>query len=278
MQIYSNDFFNELQQKCNAFKKEFPDEIQCSILILELVNSKIKELHDWIIDYRFDNIDSEIQFFKEQKPKIVCKLIFYSTIIEIESNAPSGNKTKEKYYTKELNKILRSSKINTIFYQYYRSKACHNDAKYFTRNRDKNLRYYESHIINYDIRSSTSHDYYVAQIMANDRLANHYESKILSMNTFLENSNHLPTLNWTGNKVDLTELIYALHSKKVINYGNADIKELAVFFSTVLNIDLEDNIYRWYSDIKNRKITRTKFLEALAEILNNKMDQEDSFK
>lgn len=277
MHIYSNDFFNELDIKCNTLKNQFSDEIQSSILILELVKSKIKELHDWLIDYKFENIESEIQFFKVQKPKIISKLIFYSAIIEIESNAPSGNKTKSKYYNKELVKIIRSSKINNIFYQYYRSKASHNDSKYFTRNRDKNLRYYESHIINYDIRCSTSHDYYVAQIIANDSLIMHYENKInaLSFNNVNEFQNNLPKLNWTGNKIDLTELIYALQAKRVINNGDTDIKELAIFFETIFNVQLEENIYRWYSDIKNRKLIRTKFIDSLSEILNQRLNQED---
>jgi len=277
MHQYSNEFFNELELKCISLKNEYKDEILSSIAILDLVNPKIKELYDWLTDYKFENIATEIQFFKEQKPKLISKLIFHNAIIEIEANAPFGNHSKEKYYKKELNKIFRYSKTNTIFYQYYRSRASHNDSKYFTRNRDKKLRYYESHIINYDARVSSSHDYYVAQIIANDLLSNYLEERIeaITKNCNLYHSSQLTSLNWTGNKIDLTELIYALHTKKVINNGNVEIKALAIFFETIFNIQLEDNIYRWYSDIKNRKIVRTKFIDSLSEILNQKLNQED---
>lgn len=277
MHQYSNDFFNKLESIFNAIKKENPEQIIFSNKILEIVNKRIKELHHWLIDYKFESTEHEILFFKEQKPKLISKLIFYNAIIEIESNAPSGNKLKERYYRKELNKIFRYSKTNTIFYQYYRSRASHNDLKYFTRNRDNNLRYYESHIVNYDVRLSTSHDYYVAQIIANDLLTNYLEERIeiVTKNCNLYNYSQLPSLNWTGNKIDLTELIYALHTKKVINSGDTDIKELAIFFGTIFNIQLEDNIYRWYSDIKNRKIVQTKFIDALSETLNQKLNQED---
>lgn len=275
--MYSNDFFNELEAKFNYIKRNNPEQIVFSNKIVEILNQKINELHNSLINYKFESVEQEINFFKEQKPKLVSKLIFYNAIIEIESNAPSGNKLKERYYEKELNKIVRYNKTNSIFYQYYRSKASHNDLKYFTRNRDKNLRYYESHIINYDVRLSTSHDYYVAQIIANDLLTNYLEERLekVTSNCNLYNYNQLPSLNWTGNKIDLTELIYALHSKRVINNGDTDIKELAIFFGTIFNVQLEDNIYRWYSDIKKRKTDRTKFTEALLESLNQKLNQED---
>ena len=263
MHKYSSTFFDQIVQKCNQIKRENPNEIQYSLAILELVNSSIKELYDWLIEFKFNKVEEEIEFFKYQKPRIISKLIIYSTIIDIESKAPSGNKTKQKYYAKELNKILKKSSINTIFYQYYRANATHNDAKYFTRNRGKNLRYYESHIINYDIRCSTSHDYYVAQIIANDDLAMYYEKKIKALTTNNNFDKQLPILNWTGNKVDLTELIYALHTKKVINHGNVDIKELAIFFGIVFNVKLEDNIYRWYSDIKIENYLEQSFWKRL---------------
>jgi hypothetical protein len=82
-------------------------------------------------------------------------------------------------------------------------------------------------------------------------------------------------MNWTGNKIDLTEVIYALHHQKVINGGNIEIKELATYFGKVFNIDLEETIYRNYTDIKNRKNVKTKFLNHLSEDLNIKIIEEE---
>ena len=85
----------------------------------------------------------------------------------------------------------------------------------------------------------------------------------------------IPNLNWTGNKIDLIEIIYALHHQKVINGGNIEIKELATYFGKVFNIDLEENIYRSYVDIKNRKTVKTKFLNNLSENFNSKIIEEE---
>ena len=195
----------------------------------------------------------------------------------IESNLPIAKEFKIKYLKKEINKIYQYSKDNSFFNQYYRSGSTHNDTKYFTRYRDKNLNYYECHSINYDISVSTSHDFNVAQILANDQIIFYLEDKLEKLLTnSTQKSNQInSTLNWSGNRIDLIEVIYSLHTQKVINNGNTDIKELAICFGQVFNIDLEDCIYRSYLDIKNRKTARTKFLNTLSENFNNRMTEEE---
>ncbi|ELY2018714.1 RteC domain-containing protein, partial [Flavobacterium psychrophilum] len=169
------------------------------------------------------------------------------------------------------------SRKNRDFYQYYRSRATYNDEQYFLRNIDKtviNNYYFE---LNYDVQLCTSHDYKTAVIMSNDLFSALLEDKLEKINNscsiehpFLQSS-----LNWTGNKIDLIEVIYALHHQKVINGGNIEIKELATNLGKVFNIDLEENIYRSYVDIKSRKTVKTKFLNHLSESLNAKIIEEE---
>ena len=71
------------------------------------------------------------------------------------------------------------------------------------------------------------------------------------------------SLQWTSSKTALTELIYALHHSRSINNGNADIKEIAIMFQKVLHFDIGD-YYKTFSEIKSRKISRTKFLDDLS--------------
>ena len=73
----------------------------------------------------------------------------------------------------------------------------------------------------------------------------------------------------------MVELIYALKHAGLINNGNTDVKELATHLGKVFNIDLEDNIYRIYQDIKLRKIVRTKFLNRITDNFNQKLNEED---
>jgi hypothetical protein len=81
-------------------------------------------------------------------------------------------------------------------------------------------------------------------------------------------------LFWTGNKTDLIELLYALQSSKCINSGTTDIKELASHFEHFYNVDL-GNYYHTFIDIRSRKTSKTRFLDKLIEMLNQRMDSLD---
>jgi hypothetical protein len=118
----------------------------------------------------------------------------------------------------------------------------------------------------------------MAVMISNDILTNYLENRIeeLEKNCSIIHPSVQQTINWTGTKIDLVEIIYALHHSKKINNGNADIKELAVFFGKIFNQEIEENIYRWYIDIKSRKTGRSKFIQLLSETLENQIKKEEN--
>ncbi|WP_262914709.1 RteC domain-containing protein [Gelidibacter sp. F63206] len=81
-------------------------------------------------------------------------------------------------------------------------------------------------------------------------------------------------LFWTGNKTELIELIYALHSSGAINSGTADIKELASVFEQMFNIELS-NYYHTFIEIRARKSSKTKFMDKLTDSLNRRFEDSD---
>ena len=85
---------------------------------------------------------------------------------------------------------------------------------------------------------------------------------------------HAKLLKWTGSKVGLIELIYALHTVGVFNHGSSDIREIAKGLSCAFDMDI-GQFHRTFHEISNRKSDRTKFLNALKESLINRMDQTD---
>lgn len=90
----------------------------------------------------------------------------------------------------------------------------------------------------------------------------------------MERSSQSNNLQWTGTKSALTELIYALYYSNVFNNGNVEIKEIVRAFQEALHFDLGD-VYKTYSEIKSRKLRRTKFLEELAVSLRSQMEASD---
>lgn len=271
------EFFKELDVLINEITRNNSNPITANNKIVEAVNDKIHNLYVWLSSYSFASDEEEIAFFKEKKPKLISRLIFHKKQIEIEANMPIAKEFKIKYLKKEIEKVHQYAIDNSFFYEYYRAGYTHNDLKYFTRNRDKNLNYYEVHIINYDSRVSTSHDFNVAQIMANEQLILYLEDKLESITNTKTNSKNTINSNmyWTGSKIDLIELVYALQTTRVINEGKMDLKELAKSIGQAFNIEIEDAIYRAYVDIKSRKEIQTKFINALATNLKNRIDSDE---
>lgn len=277
MNPYCIAFYNEFEVEYQAIKQTISDTITLANKVIPFLEKRIKELHKWLKNHIFETQEEEIYFFKELKPKLASKLIYYKTILKIESNAPATKKLKKKFYEKALFKIYQYSKNNKEFYEYYRSRASFKDQEYFLRNYENYISLDDCYLMNYDSTLCTSHDYKVAIIMSNDLLSTYLENKIevLEKSCKVKYPSPINHLNWTGSKVDLVELIYALHQQKLFNGGNTDIKEIAFVIGKTFNIDIEDNIYRSYLDIKNRKSNRTKFLSSLSETLNEKILSEE---
>ena len=273
---YTN-YFNEFEKEFELLKSSSNDILVVSVKIIEVIENKLKLIYKWLKKYVFENLQEEIYFFKELKPRLVSKLIYYKSVLDIEKALPPSKKSKIKNYEKVLNEVNKNIIKNKSFYEYYRSRSSHKDEDYFVRRPYKNLLRDDCALINYDSKLSTSHDYVLASIIANDMLTVYLERKLeelsgkFTLNNTLLNTN----LNWTASKVDLVELIYALQQSGAINGGNIDVKELAIGFGKMLNIDIEDNLYRAYLDIKSRKTVQTKFLNMITENLNKKISEEE---
>jgi hypothetical protein len=214
----------------------------------------------------------EINFFKHEKPKLTSQIIYYNEMFKIETNKPvASEKTIRKYYNSQLKKREQFFIDNAEFYRYYRKKDQYLDNKYFLRNQhDCNL-LVDSFYFQIDKQFATSHDYKAAQIIANEQLQIYLIEK-LKRKTKEDNSQKV--LKWTGSKVGIIELIYALHTEGIFNHGAADIREIVQGFSKAFDIEI-GQYHRTFYEITNRKAERTKFLSSLKENLINRMDQAD---
>lgn len=231
----------------------------------------LSELKEFVLNNDFKSIQEEINFFKYQKPIIVSKLIYYNTVYKIETKRPYGYNRFKKYFSKELKKLKRFFNSNIEFYKYYRSNNSFLDEKYFLRGKHDIRLWLDTFYFEADHRFSTSHDYKVAKIIANDLIQVYLEDRLNNINVKRGSDN---SLKWTASKTALTELIYALYSHGVFNNGNTDIKLIAKTFEEAFNIELGD-FYHTFMELKARKINRTKFLDSLCEALIKKMDEKD---
>lgn len=281
MKTFAERFYSALENQLAEVtlnEDSLTEQYRSSILLCKKAMAKLK---NYISSYSFENTEEEIHFFKNVKPQFYSKYIYFISIYNFLVQQPlGGDEILKDYINFQLTDVKRFFDHNQAFYQYYRSGSTQMDAVYFTRGRFDVLAELED--FEEDELYSTSHDYKLSKIMANERFQeflNLHLSKIIHHdNMVFEEAIDLP-FTWTASKTDLVELIYALVALGVFNSGNIEVKALMNFFQTVFHVDL-GSYYHKYADISRRKKERTSFLDklklALLRKIEDKFDAEGS--
>lgn len=246
---------------------------------IKLLEEMFKEIKAFISDYTFKDEDEEIRFFKEIKPQLFSKLIYYQKIYRIEAMRPNGSdEAQKKYLIKELDHLKDFFDKNLDFYKYYRSNGTHFDKICFIRGKSGMNAHLESFYFERDPKFSTHCDFKVAKLMANELLRIYLKEELHKLEQSAQQSVEKAVFpktkkTWTRKKTDLVELIYAICEADCFNFGKTNLKRVIGYFENVFNIDL-GNPYHTYLEIRGRA-NRTQFLDELKEKLIRKMDEDD---
>lgn len=252
--------------------------IRCEKAVFVMIKA-IDQVKNLVISRGFRTEQEEISFFKELKPQFSSRLIYYNSIYKIETKKTSGGtRIVRKYYNRELEKLKSYFDNNLDFYRYYRTGSTYQDHKYFVRGVFDVKLSLDNYYFETDIQFSTSHDFKVAKIIANDLLQVYIENQLLNLENREETvkPQRIPNadLIWTGSKSSLTELGYALQSEGVFNNGAADLKTVMEYLQQVFNVEL-GQYRRTFLEIRSRRGERARFLAALREKLIKRMDDTD---
>ncbi|WP_363315853.1 RteC domain-containing protein [Flavobacterium sp.] len=239
----ATQLLSKLNEQLNFTDLEIDDPILRSEDAINIIINSVEKLKTIFEKERIKSHEQEIDFFKNIKPRFTSKLIYYNAIFKIETKKPhGGERILKKYLNNELNKLKRYFDNNLDFYKYYRTGSNYLDHKYFTRGKFDIKLALDSFYFEVDHSFSTSHDFKVAKIMAHDLIQVYLEDKLLMMENRepKDKSQVNPKIkqNWTGSKVALIELLYALHTEGVFNNGASDLKDIAEYFENIFNIDL----------------------------------------
>ena len=278
MSAFSKNLLLQLQSELESIHEGNLVPLHYCAKAIEVLVDAFEQLKKYYSNYTFSDQTQEILFFKTIKPQFLYRIIYYSEIYKIQISKPCGSeKVMRKFYNLNLNKLKEFYDDNIEFYRYYRSGNDNLDNKYFVRCSPRiQLNHNYFHILE-DHNFSTTYDFKVAQIIANDLLQLYLENELgkLEPSGSLGGSrNSLGTQRWTASKVALVELIYALHTYSVFNNGASDLKAVAGFFEEALHINL-GQFHRTFLEIRMRKSERTKFLNSLQTCVLKRMENTD---
>lgn len=141
------------------------------------------------------------------------------------------------------------------------------------------LMYAEVELQFYQVQDDCEMSVYVRKALAFVKKMQRHLSNIAAqvppLNPSANEKNNTPALQWTGNAIDLVEMIYGISEMGCINNGNIQLNELAPVLYTFFGVNSKD-CYRFYTDIKRRKNdSRTYFLDKMQVKLNEKMRRDD---
>lgn len=241
--------------------------------MMKFLKEKMVELKGFALSHKFKDDAEEIRFFKYQKPLILGRLLYFYKLYQIESNRPPSYELATGYYQCEIEKLKTVFERSLSFFQYYRSGATYRDSFYFKRGQTEISPETDTFLFEPEAELSTGYDRLVARLIAVELLL-----------VFLTKQLHQPAdgeplpgkkLYWTDKKAAAVELIYGIHAVGSVDNGKADIIDIVTAFERTFHIDLGD-VYHTFIAMRNRKNSRTVYLDQMIVKLLKRMDETDS--
>jgi hypothetical protein len=282
MKKRSANLYEKMKTGLEELKEEgLPKQemLKKAVLTVQQYLDELKELVD---RYSFANEGEEIWFFKSEKPRFYRWLIFYSELLNIDSTKPLGKGEKIKgHYREQMRYINRFYRSHEFQYQYYRLGTDQLDHLFFLRGASStDLRL--SSVPQVDPSFGTGHEYLFSRFRAGEMLQKHLSDLIASEQiprvTDARGNLDKGRLKWTGESLNLIEVLYGLYSTGQINNGKVELSEVAAAFEYVFQVNL-NRYFRRFAEIKQRKgMSKTRFLDEMREALLKKIDESDAFR
>lgn len=278
MKYSLHKIIDDLSQYESKIVNEASGSLDEALTMISYLQEVLTSLKASVVKEGFESEWEEINFFRNVKPGILGKLIYYNKVYRIECACPLGSgKIYRNYFSnqiKELKQEFEEHIFNFEFYRYYRSGRNDRDQTFF---RLGNINLYDglnSFVFEIDHHFSTYYDYKVARIIANDLLQNYLHLKIDSIeDSNFKDEEATKDIFWTSSKNALVELIYAMYASGAVSHGKVGIRKLSMVAQIVFSVSLGD-LHHAFHRMKTRAGSRTAFLDQLKISLEEYMDKD----
>lgn len=278
MKYSLHKIIDDVSQYESKIVNEASGSLDEALKMISYLQEVLTSLKASVVKEGFESEWEEINFFRNVKPGILGKLIYYNKVYRIECACPRGSvKIYRNYFSnqiKELKQEFEEHIFNSEFYRYYRSGRNDRDQTFF---RLGNINLYDglnSFVFEIDHHFSTYYDYKVARIIANDLLQNYLHLKIDSIeDSNFKDEEATKDIFWTSSKNALVELIYAMYASGAVSHGKVGIRKLSMVAQIVFSVSLGD-LHHAFHRMKTRAGSRTAFLDHLKISLEEYMDKD----
>jgi hypothetical protein len=283
LKVYAKQQYVLMEDELEQIAINNPEPLNRMTSALRVIRKSLENLFGYITKDPFKDKKEEVHFFKFIKPRFYAHYIFEVALYNLFTGKPRVDEEQLRaYYMDELRFIQRTFRQHAFLYQYHRLGATELDELYFVRGEE-----IQSVLIpevpKLDNSFSTSGDYLFSKFKAYEMLQEYIAHELANIGKpepmpFVRSDKNNKPLKWTGDKVNLVEVIYAIHFTGQLNNGNADISQVIQFMEKHLQIDLS-RAYRDFIDIRNRKVSSpTRYIDQMRESIHKRIDDDLALK
>jgi hypothetical protein len=98
LETYFAGLLQKVEWQIQEYEDTATDTLTLCRLCVDYLQEILGELKTFIISYPFASTEEEIHFFKELKPLLASKIIYYNTVYKIEVRFPSGSEDVQRDY------------------------------------------------------------------------------------------------------------------------------------------------------------------------------------
>lgn len=283
LKMFSEELYEQFSSELDAAYASEKDGMKRLISCLSVIRKYLGLLKDYASQHPFKSSADEIDFFKHIKPKFYHWLIYYVEYHTIKDGKPlPGGKSMLRYYVEQLKYYNRFFRQNEFHYQYYKLSAVELDSLYFIRGAEVQ-QILIPEVPDVDPAFSTSMDYLFSKFMAYEKLQEYLLDEIRKLSGNNNEVNPVKEgdtnpLIWTGDKINLVEVIYGMYYTGQLNNGNASISDIIKWMEQHFHIDLSRS-YRNFLDIRTRKRdSPTRYLDKMRASIEQRVDEDNKYK
>ena len=98
LETYFAGLLQKVEWQIQEYEDTAADTLTLCRLCVDYLQEILGELKTFIISYPFASTEEEIHFFKELKPLLASKIIYYNTVYKIEVRFPNGSEDVQRDY------------------------------------------------------------------------------------------------------------------------------------------------------------------------------------
>lgn len=279
---FAEQLYIELNEELEVFSDLGTTPVKKVTGKIKSIQAAFDKLKAFIDKHGFDSPEAEIHFFKYHKPRFIAEQLYAMELFTIEEGCPIGDEEMQMtFYKLELKYIERFLFQYRSLYQYYQREDTGSDHAYFLRESVQNSFMLLPDILepnpNFDPLFSTGFDYLFGRFIAAERMQKFLSLK-LSPNgaLILSPTKKKVSLPYTGEAIELVEIIYGLYHTGRVKHGKASLTQLFLLFEEMFEIKLGTPNRRWSAIASRKRLSITRFLDELKAALLKRVDDDNA--